>query len=297
MKEYALAIHGGAGLTDRNLEGAEDYLEALEGVLRAGVGWLEDGVSSLDVVERTIEMLEECPLFNAGRGAVFNRLGAHELDAAIMDGRTLSCGAVTCVRTVRNPIRLARLVMERTPHLLLAGDGAEEFAREMGLERMDPHFFFTERRYRQLKQARNLQRVALDHEFGTVGAVALDRERNLAAGSSTGGMINKMPGRVGDTPIVGAGLFADNRTCAVSCTGRGERFLGQVVAHRISDRVEFGGMDLEQAVEESLRQRLSPGDGGVIAVDPSGRLVLEKTAVGMFRGAADSGGRFEVAIW
>ena len=296
--KIALAIHGGAGLITKDLtpEQEAEYREALTLALEAGYAELEAGAPALEVVQQTIVMLEDCPLFNAGVGSVFNHLGVVECDAAVMtdEGRA---GAVTCVRTVKNPIRLARMVMEKTPHLLLAGEGAEAFALEQGFPTEDPHYFHTELRYQQLLTARRAERVTLDYEsLGTVGAVALDRNGELASGSSTGGMTNKHAGRVGDTPILGAGLWADTR-CAISCTGRGEKFLGHLIAHRIAQRMELAGESLEEAVGESVEQVLEPGDGGLIALDAQGRTVMAFNSAGMFRGAADSEGRFEVAIW
>ncbi len=297
---YALAIHGGAGLSERNLSGPQEqaYLEVLEATLRDGLVRLRKGQSSLDTVEQVTSALEDCPLFNAGRGSVFNSAGQVECDAALMVGRNLAFGGVTCVRRARNPIALARLVLEKTPHLILACQGAEQLARDHGLPLVEPEYFHTAQRYQQLLKARQRSEVWLDHEEkGTVGAVALDRQGNLAAASSTGGMTNKLPGRVGDTPIIGAGLYADNRTCAVSCTGRGEKFLNHLVAHRISNRIELGGSTLQQAAREALEDLLEAGDGGLIAITPGGELIAPFTSAGMFRGLADSHGLFQVAIW
>lgn len=297
--KYSLAIHGGAGLISKDLTPTQEqeYRAALESALKLGREMLSQGAEALEVVEETIVHLEDCPLFNAGAGSVFNHDGVVECDAALMSGRGES-GAVTCVRTVKNPIRLARSVLRNSPHRLLAGAGAEAFALAQGFPKEDPHYFHTELRYGQLIKARRAKRITLDYEsVGTVGAVALDSSGRLASGSSTGGMTNKHAGRVGDSPVLGAGLWADHRTCAVSCTGRGERFLRYLVAHRIANRMEFLGESLEQAVQESLECLLQPRDGGLIAVDSEGRVVLSFNSTGMFRGAADSEGRFEVAIW
>ena len=230
-----------------------------------------------------------------GRGAVFNHEAGHELDASIMDGRTLECGAVTGVTTVKNPIGLARRVMERTDHVLLSGAGAERFADEMGVDRVDPTYFSTERRRRQLE--RKQVESAARREHGTVGVVALDRHGDLAAGTSTGGLTDKLYGRVGDTPIVGAGTFADNASCAVSATGRGEEFIRHGVALTVCRIVQREGKTLEAAAREVIHEVLEPGDGGIIAVDAGGRLALEFNTEGMYRGSADSSGRFDVEIW
>jgi beta-aspartyl-peptidase (threonine type) len=292
--EYAIAIHGGAGVPRDSLgdDLQHAYLASLEEALRVGLGILEQGGGSLDAVEQTLRYLEDDPLFNAGRGAVFNRDGVNELDASIMDGSTLGCGAVTGARSVRNPISLARLVMERTDHVLLAGEGAERFAAEMGVERVAPRYFFTERRWERMQQA-----LEDDAGGGTVGAVALDREGNLAAGTSTGGLTAKMAGRVGDTPIIGAGTYADNRSCAISCTGRGEEFIRRGVALQVAALVRNGGMELVQAAQRMVDDELQPGDGGLIALGPTGEIAMVFNTPGMFRGAADSRGLFEVHIW
>jgi len=294
---WALAIHGGAGVIPRSMEPerAESYRLSLENALRLGSGMLDEGGRALDAVERVIRLMEDDPLFNAGRGAVFNHEAGHELDASIMDGRTLECGAVTGVTTVKNPIGLARRVMERTDHVLLSGAGAERFADEMGVDRVDPSYFSTERRRRQLESKQT--ESAATREHGTVGVVALDRHGDLAAGTSTGGLTDKLYGRVGDTPIVGAGTFADNASCAVSATGRGEEFIRHGVALTVCRIVQREGRTLEAAAREVIHEVLEPGDGGIIAVDAGGRLVLEFNTEGMYRGSADSSGRFDVEIW
>ena len=294
---WAIALHGGAGTIPRTTppEQAEAYRAALTAALRVGAERLEAGVPALDVVEEVVRQMEDEPLFNAGRGAVFTETGGHELDASIMDGATLACGAVTGVSTVRHPITLARAVMERTSHVLLAGDGAERFADEVGVERVENGWFSTERRREQLERA--LERRSRESGGGTVGVVALDRYGHLAAATSTGGMTAKRWGRVGDTPILGAGNFADDRTCAVSGTGTGEQFIRHGVARAIADRMELAGMSARQAAEEVVHGRLEPGDGGVIVVARNGEIALVYNSEGMFRGAADATGRFEVAIW
>jgi beta-aspartyl-peptidase (threonine type) len=294
---WAIALHGGAGTIPRSTpaEQAEAYRAALAAALRLGAERLEAGVPALDVVEEVVRQMEDEPLFNAGRGAVLTETGEHELDASIMDGATLACGAVTGVRTVRHPITLARAVMERTPHVLLAGDGAERFADEVGVERVENGWFSTQRRREQLERA--LEQRAREPGGSTVGVVALDRYGHLAAATSTGGMTAKRWGRVGDTPILGAGNFADDRTCAVSGTGTGEQFIRHGVARAIADRMELAGMSAREAAEEVVHERLEPGDGGVIVVARSGEIALVYNSEGMFRGAADASGRFEVAIW
>lgn len=293
---WAIAIHGGAGVLPDSL--GEDQkrlrLSALEQALELGRTILDEGGTSLDAVERVIRLLEDDPLFNAGKGAVFNHAGDNELDASIMDGRDLSCGAVAGVRTVKNPITLARLVMERTPHVLLAADGAEAFADEMQVERVEPDYFFTEERWESLQRA--LGRESRAPGGGTVGAVALDRDGNLAAGTSTGGLTNKRFGRVGDSPIIGAGTYADNRSCAVSATGRGEEFIRHGVARMICALMEAGDRSLQQSADLVIGEWLKPGDGGVIALSRTGEIALDFNTEGMYRAAADSSGRSEVAI-
>jgi beta-aspartyl-peptidase (threonine type) len=294
--DWALAIHGGAGVPLGSLTETEQeaYLESLERALSAGAETLEAGGSSLDAVEAVIRLLEEDELFNAGRGAVFTSDGRNELDASIMDGATLDGGAVTGVTTVKSPIGLARLVMEQTDHVLLAGEGAESFAGTQGVERVDPGYFFTQKRWD------TLQRVLGAEESqggGTVGAVALDRAGNLAAGTSTGGLTGKLPGRVGDTPILGAGTYADNRSCAVSCTGHGEEFIRRSVAFRVATLVRETGLSVGEAARKVVQDELRQGDGGLIAVGADGDVAMVFNTPGMFRGAADSAGRFELGIW
>jgi beta-aspartyl-peptidase (threonine type) len=294
--DYAIAIHGGAGNIPRDKpeEEVERYKTALRESLELGRGLLAEGAAALDVVEQVIRRLEDDPLFNAGRGAVFNHEGQHELDASIMDGSTLACGGVAGVTTVRHPITLARHVMQDTKHVLMAGAGAERFADEAGVERVEPVWFSTPRRREALERAREEDRKEREH--GTVGVVVLDREGHLAAGTSTGGLTNKRYGRVGDSPIIGAGTYADDRSCAVSGTGRGEEFIRRAIARSIAARVEWDGLDVEAAAEEMIGT-LEPGDGGVIVVGRTGEIAMVFNTTGMYRGAADSNGRFEVAIW
>jgi len=298
---YAIAIHGGAGSSPATLDEAARvrYEKALTAALRHGRDQLDDGAAALDVVEQVIRILEDDPLFNAGKGAVYNATGEHELDASIMDGRDRSCGGVAGVRTVKNPIALARLVMTETPHVLLAADGAERFADEMQVERVEPEHFDTERQYQRWQKVRNAssgqsEQQQRERKMGTVGCVALDRYGNLAAGTSTGGLTNKRYGRVGDSPIVGAGTYADNDTCAVSCTGIGEHFIRNAVAYDVSARMRYKAISLSEAVRQIIHEKLEPGHGGIIAVSGAGEIALDFNTPGMFRGAADSTGRFEI---
>jgi beta-aspartyl-peptidase (threonine type) len=307
--EWAIAIHGGAGAIPKSTpeEKRQRYVESLEGALGLGREILERGGSSLDAVERVIRELEDDPKFNAGKGSVFTHEGRNEMDASIMDGRDLSCGAVTGVTTVKNPISLARLVMERSKHVFFSGDGAEAFADRMEVERVDPEYFFTQERYDRLQKALEEERAwdgeqgvlvdPGDTKYGTVGVVALDRDGNLAAGTSTGGLTAKRFGRIGDSPVIGAGTYADNRSCAVSGTGQGEQFIRNAVAHQIAALMEHGGKSLQEAAEFVVQRRLKVGDGGVIALSNRGAIAMVFNTPGMFRGAADSTGRFEVAIW
>ncbi len=307
--KFAIAIHGGAGSMAASLTDSQKaaYEKSLTAALRQGRDMLNDGTAALDVVEQVIRTLEDDPLFNAGRGAVFNAAGSHELDASIMDGRDRSCGAVAGVRTVKNPVSLARLVMTKTPHVLLAADGAEQFAEEMEVERVETTYFDTDRqrqRWQAARQAIDSRRQESppttanqkDEKMGTVGCVVLDRHGNLAAGTSTGGLTNKRYGRIGDSPIIGAGTFADNATCAVSCTGIGEHFIRNAVAYDVSARMEYKGEPVADAVAHILHQKLQPGYGGIIAVSRSGEIALDFNTPAMFRAAADSNGRFEVGI-
>lgn len=303
----SIAIHGGAGVINRasmTPDAERAYRADLERALDAGYAVLDGGATSLDAVVAAVRILEDSPLFNAGKGAVFNHEGINELDASIMDGASAKAGAVAGVRHVRNPIELARLVMERSSHVMLAGEGAEEFALEQGMPLVPGSYFFTERRWQQLAEAQKAERTAsLPKEdigfFSTVGAVARDRDGNLAAATSTGGMTNKRWGRVGDSPIIGAGTYADNATCAVSATGSGEYFIRAVVAHEICARVRLAGVSAAKAAHDVVHDTLARigGDGGVIVIDGKGAVAMEFNTEGMFRGARDSGGRREVAIY
>ena len=301
---HAIAIHGGAGAVPRHTLTAErerDYRDALAAALDSGYATLEKGGSSLDAVTTAVRVLEDNPLFNAGRGAALTRDGAAELDAAIMEGRQQRAGAVAAVRHVRNPIELARRVMEKSRHVLLVGAGAEEFAMEEGIALVPNAYFRTEERRAQLESERSGRPVSdlVPSSQGTVGAVALDEAGDLAAATSTGGMTNKRQGRVGDSPIIGAGTYAKNGVCAVSATGHGEFFIRTVAAHHICAAVEHRGLALREAVHELLHGRLRElgGSGGIIAIDCAGRIVTEFSTEGMFRGACDSGGLRRIDIY
>jgi beta-aspartyl-peptidase (threonine type) len=303
-RRLAIAIHGGAGVIAREQLGADGgaaYRQGLEAALDAGYAVLEAGGSSLDAVTTAVRLLEDNPLFNAGRGAVLAHDGRAYLDASIMSGKNLSAGAVTGVTTVRHPIDLARRVMEDSPHVMLSGEGAEEFASLKGLERVPNDWFITPTRRQQLDrvlQGRSAPRNELQG-LGTVGAVAVDVRGDVAAATSTGGMTNKRWGRIGDAPIIGAGTYANNASCAVSATGHGEYFIRSVVAHDICALVEYKGWSLERAAKEVVQGKLVQrgGEGGIIAVDPQGNLVLEFNSPGMFRGLRDSSGRRKVGIY
>jgi len=302
----ALVIHGGAGVIERAkmTPAAEaSYRAGLGAALDAGYAVLEKGGSSLDAVTAAVRVMEDDPQFNAGRGAVLNHQGDAELDAAIMDGSGPHAGAVAAVHHVKNPIELARLVMEQSPHVLLVGDGAEEFALEHGVVLVPRTYFRTERRERELEEARKAEaakaKAAGITASGTVGAVALDRAGNLAAATSTGGLTNKHLGRVGDSPLIGAGTYANNATCAVSGTGDGEYFIRQVLAYDICALVAYRHLSLQQAVHEVIHEKLqrSGGEGGVIALDPDGHVAMDFNSAGMFRGARDSQGKRVIGMY
>ncbi len=304
-RPLAIAIHGGAGVIDPEKmtpERAASYRAGLAAALDAGYAILERGGSSVEAVTAAVRTLEDDPQFNAGRGAVLNHEGDAELDAAIMDGNGPRAGAVAGVRHVKNPVELARLVMEKSPHVLLVAEGAEEFALEQGMVLVPRDYFRTEARIRELEEARHQAeqvKAAAPGASGTVGAVALDGAGHLAAATSTGGITNKYHGRVGDSPIVGAGTYADDGSCAVSGTGQGEFFIRQVVAFDICALVQYRHLTLAQAVRELIHEKLrrSGGEGGVIAVDRSGNIAMDFNSVGMFRGARDSHGRRDIAMY
>ena len=302
----ALVIHGGAGVIERAkmTPAAEaSYRAGLGAALDAGYAVLEKGGSSLDAVTAAVRVMEDDPQFNAGRGAVLNHQGDAELDAAIMDGSGPHAGAVAAVHHVKNPIELARRVMEQSPHVLLVGDGAEEFALEHGVVLVPRTYFRTERRERELEEARKAEaakaKAAGITASGTVGAVALDRAGNLAAATSTGGLTNKHLGRVGDSPLIGAGTYANNATCAVSGTGDGEYFIRQVLAYDICALVAYRHLTLQQAVHEVIHEKLqrTGGEGGVIALDPAGHVAMDFNSAGMFRGARDSQGKRVIGMY
>jgi len=303
-----VAIHGGAGVigrTDMSPQLERDYREALAAALEAGNRVLAAGGPSIDAVVAAVCVMEDSPLFNAGRGAAFTAEGTNELDAAVMDGATLQAGAVTLVTCVKNPVKLAKVVMERTPHVMLAGAGAEAVARAHELEIVEPEYFFTQRRWdalQRMKSAQTLARqatVAESDKHGTVGAVALDCAGNLAAATSTGGRTNKLPGRVGDSPIIGAGTYANNATAAVSATGEGEYFMREVAAHTLSALMEFKGWSVEQAAEHVILERLRArgGNGGLIALDRKGNISMPFSTPGMYRGCMKVGGAPEIGIF
>ena len=319
----ALAIHGGAGTILRENMTAEqeaEYRAKLEEALRVGHRILQEGGSSLDAVTATVRVLEESPLFNAGKGAVFTNEGKNELDAAIMNGQTRNAGTVAGISTVRSPVAAARAVMEQSPHVMLIGAGAEQFAREQGLEMVAPSYFFTDQRYEQLQRIKDTEQTELDHsgstnakdstqgsldrhfpdrKFGTVGAVALDQAGNLAAATSTGGMTNKRYGRVGDVPIIGAGTYADNVTAAISATGHGEYFIRSVVAYDISALMKYKGLSVTEAAREVVDKKLveMKGEGGVIAIDAQGNIAMPFNSAGMYRGSIDKNGQLYVGIY
>jgi len=301
----SLAIHGGAGTILRSSMTPElqsQYEVGLEAALEAGYSILEAGGSALDAVEASVKSMEDCPLFNAGRGAVFNHAGKHEMDAAIMSGIDLACGAVAGVSDVKNPVSLARAVMEHTQHVLLAGSGAEAFARSIGLPIETDDYFFSQLRYDQWQDAVQEGKVVLDHtdkKYGTVGAVALDAAGNLAASTSTGGLTNKQWGRIGDTPIVGAGTWASNDSCAVSCTGVGELFIKAVVGHDIHCLMLYKDMSLTDASQLVVMEKLVKigGEGGLIAIDHAGNISMPFNSEGMYRACKNAAGRKEILIY
>jgi beta-aspartyl-peptidase (threonine type) len=293
---YTIVIHGGAGTINKSMPDSvkQLYYGALSHALQIGKDILAGGGTSMDAVEKVVNYFETDPKFNAGIGSVFTADGTHEMDAAIMNGRDLSCGSVAGIQHVPHPISLARLVMEKTAHVMLAGEGAERFAQSMGIKLVPGDYFDTPERKRQLEEYK--KRIE-QGKHGTVGCVALDTHGNLAAATSTGGMTGKMPGRIGDAPLIGDGTYANNKTCAVSCTGWGEKFIRNTVAFNISALMEYKGMTLVQATDEMIYKRLQPNDGGLIAVDAMGNYAMPFNSTGMFRGVATSTGAFEVKIW
>lgn len=304
---YTLVIHGGSGNISRERMSNEreaEYQAKLSEALKVGEAILKAGGSSMDAVVAAVMILEDSPLFNAGKGAVFNFEGRNELDASIMDGKTLQAGAVAGITNIKNPITAARKVMENSPHVMLTGRGAEQFAFEQGLEAVDPSYFFDQSRWDQYREflRGNTQLRGMtepDMKMGTVGAVALDMDGNLAAATSTGGMTGKRFGRIGDSPIIGAGTYANNQTCAVSATGHGEYFIRNVVAYDISALMLYSGKTLEEAANENVMEKLveQGGNGGIIAVDRDGNVAMPFNTTGMFRGFVKSTGETEVKIF
>lgn len=310
-RKIGLAIHGGAGTIARSKmtpEMERDIRAGLQRALDAGHEILQGGGTSLDAVVASVRAMEDDPLFNAGKGAVFTSAGTHEMDAAIMDGKTLKAGAVGGLRRVRNPISLARAVMEDSPHVMFVGEGAELFARQIGAELVDEEYFYTEERWHALQRVQKAEAnarasgkefvVSDQDRHGTVGAIALDREGNLAAATSTGGNTNKRPGRLGDTPIIGAGTYANNRTCAMSATGDGEYFMRLVAGHEISALMEHCAMSLENAAQTVIAKITDLGGaGGLIAIDRDGNISLPFNTAGMYRGHVDSTGQTAIEIY
>jgi L-asparaginase / beta-aspartyl-peptidase len=328
MQQFSIAIHGGAGTilkTEITEEQEAAYKQGLSDALHAGYLVLQKGGSSLAAVTAAVVSLEDCILFNAGRGSVFTKTGKHEMDASIMNGATLQAGAVAGVSNVKNPIELAGKIMYNSEHVMLSGEGALQFAKEQGLELADDDYFFSQFRYHQWQLVKNENTTALDHnlqipasanatagnptsanasagkekKFGTVGAVACDQYGNLAAATSTGGMTNKNYNRIGDTPIIGAGTYANNRTCAVSCTGHGELFIKAVAAYDVSCLMEYKGMNLQQAMETVTLDKLVTinGEGGMIGVDTKGNTAMIFNSEGMYRAMQSSNGQKEIAIY
>lgn len=315
VNEFAIVIHGGAGtILKKNMTPEKEaaYKTTLSEAIKVGYKILKDGGTSLDAVEKTIHVLENSPLFNAGKGAVFTHEGANELDASIMDGSNLNAGAVAGVKDVKNPISAARLVMTNSDHVLLSREGASQFAKKQGLEIVDPSYFYTERRYKSLQRAidRAKKKKASketafydedikNSKFGTVGCVALDKNGNIVAGTSTGGMTNKRWNRIGDSPIIGAGTYANNATCGVSSTGWGEYFIRAMVAHDVSALMEYKGMSLQEATHEVIQNKLTKlgGTGGIVALDKNGNMQFEFNTAGMYRASMNDKGELTVKIY
>lgn len=300
---YALVIHGGAGtITKNNMtpEMEREYIAALGAALTAGDTLLKNGHTALEAVEAAIKSMEDSPLFNAGKGSVFTHNGKNELDASIMDGATGLAGAVGALTIIKNPISAAKAVMQKSEHVMLVGKGAEDFCREQGLELVDPSYFYTEKRWKSLQQSIEEEHGAvlsetdlLEKKKGTVGCVALDRYGNLAAGTSTGGMTNKKYGRIGDSPIIGAGTYADNKTCGVSCTGHGEHFIRNTIARDVAAMMEYGHKSCKEAAHFLIHEKLKKlgGEGGLIAIDKAGNVIMEFNSEGMYRGFVTPGKR------
>lgn len=313
MQKITIVIHGGAGTIDRNEMSAElekAYLEGLQNALNIGYGILEKGGSAVDAVKEAVIVLEDNILFNAGRGSVFTNKGDHEMDAAIMDGKTMDAGAVAGVKGIRNPIGLANEILINSDHILLSGEGAVDFAKKQGIQLEQDTFFYSQFRFDQWQAIRDSDTFSLDHssvkgndvkikKFGTVGAVACDIHGNIAAATSTGGMTNKKYGRIGDSPLIGLGTYANNATCAVSCTGHGEKFIQAVVAYDVSALMEYKQLNLADACTEVVMKKLVmiEGEGGLIAVDAEGNFSMPFNSTGMYRGVKSNDGKNEVAIY
>lgn len=314
MQRFTIVIHGGAGTIlkeDMTPELEKAYISGLQDALECGYGVLKEGGSAVNAIKAALVIMEDNILFNAGRGAVFTKKGVQEMDAAIMEGKTLAAGAVAGVRNVRNPIELATEVMRNSNHVFLSGKGASDFAIKQGVKLEPDEYFFSQFRYDQWKAIRDSDNYALDHtnqqleelmkdkKFGTVGAVACDQEGNIAGATSTGGMTNKKYGRIGDSPLIGSGTYANNRTCAISCTGHGEMFIRAVAAHDVSCLIEYKGYSLRQACEEVTLKKLVElgGEGGMIAVNALGEPVMVLNSAGMYRALKSSNGEQEVAIY
>ncbi len=324
MDRFTIVIHGGAGtILKKNMtpEKELEYKNKLKEALTAGYSILANGGNSIDAVETAIKIMEDSPLFNAGKGAVFTNEGKNEMDASIMEGKTLNAGSVAMVNTIKNPISAARMVMEKSPHVMMVGEGAVKFAKEQNLEIVDSAYFYDEKRWLQWQNIKGSNDLELDHsddraennrkefdaefsddgdrKFGTVGAVAIDKNGDIAAGTSTGGMTNKMYGRAGDSPIIGAGTYANNKTCGVSCTGHGEYFIRKVVAYDISALMEYKNLTLQEAADIVIHKKLKEigGSGGIIAVDSHGNFSLTFNTEGMYRGSMTKEGKPIVSIY
>lgn len=314
MEKFSIVIHGGAGTilrSDMTPQLEEAYVRGLDEAISAGKKILEKGGYALDAIQESIKILEDNLLFNAGRGSVFTKKGVQEMDAAIMDGQTLKAGAIAGVRNVRNPIQLAYEVMAESNHVFLSGKGANDFAIKRGLKLEPDDYFFSQFRYDQWKEIRDSDAYSLDHthqdldelmkdkKFGTVGAVAIDIHGNIAAATSTGGMTNKKFGRIGDTPVIGAGTYANNKTCGISCTGHGELFIRSVAAYDVSALMEYKGMSLQEAMDEVVHKKLVAikGEGGMIGVDSSGNISMSFNTAGMYRAMANQDGDKTIGIY
>jgi len=308
MNTFSIAIHGGAGTLVKGMMTPEleaHYKTDLKRALDKGYAVLSDGGTAIDAVAIAVEVLEDSPLFNAGKGSVFTATESHEMDASIMDGKTLNAGAVSLITGIKNPVSLARDVMEKSEHVFLAGEGAMQFAKELNYNIEDASYFYDEFRHKQWLEIKDTDSFQLDHstkkdsKFGTVGAVACDQNGNIAAATSTGGMTNKKWGRVGDSPMVGAGNYANNKTCAISCTGSGEFFIRGVVAYDVACLMEHKGMGLKEASDEVIHKRILEigGDGGLIAVDTKGNIAMPFNTEGMYRASKTSEGKEDISIY